>query len=155
MAKLIKQIAPPTATTMDIVQFVRGGVVDPIYLESSYYVAADEKASKQYALFMAALKETGQNAIAKLAMHHREHIVLLRPGENGLLLHTLFYPDELHEANKSETPKGQYSAKELQLANSLFDHLTAPFKPEQFHDTYREMWSSTRAKEEGPQDQHC
>ena len=53
-------------------------------------------------------------------------------------MHTLFYPDELHKANKSEAPKAQFSAKELQLAKSLIDSLSAPFQPEEFHDTYRE-----------------
>jgi DNA end-binding protein Ku len=71
-------------------------------------------------------------------MHNREHVVLIRPAEGGLLLHTLFYADELHATNKAEAPKAQFTAKELDMAKSLIGHLTAPFKPEQFHDTYRE-----------------
>jgi DNA end-binding protein Ku len=87
---------------------------------------------------MAALSDTRQDAIAKIAMHNREHVVLIRPSGGGLILHTLYYPDELHKTNKSETPKAKYSAKELELAKSLVSHLTAPLKPNQFHDTYRE-----------------
>jgi DNA end-binding protein Ku len=79
-----------------------------------------------------------QDAIAKIAMHNREHIVLIRPSNGGLVLHTLYYPDELHKANKSETPKAKYTAKESELAKSLVSRLTAPFKPNQFQDTYRE-----------------
>src|SRR5580704_5575915 len=101
----LKEIAPPTATTMDILQFVGSEEVDPIYFESSYYVAAQEKTAKPYVLFMAALTETGQNAIAKIAMHNREHVVLIRPSDGGLVLHTLYYPDELHKTNRSEVPK--------------------------------------------------
>jgi DNA end-binding protein Ku len=133
----LKKIAPPTATTMEVLQFVANDEVDPIYFETSYYVAAEEKTAKPYALFMAALIETKQDAIAKVAMHNREHVVLIRPGNNGLILHTLYYSDELHKANRTETPKAPYSAKELSLATSLVKQLRAPFKPQEFTDTYR------------------
>ena len=134
----LKKIAPTTATTMDILQFVGSDEVDPIQFESSYYVAAEDKTAKPYALFVAALSEAKQHAIAKIAMHNREHIVLIRPSEDGLILHTLYYPDELHESNKSEAPKAKYTAKELELAKNLIGHLKAAFKPNQFEDTYRE-----------------
>jgi DNA end-binding protein Ku len=134
----LKRIAPTTASTMEILQFVGSEDVDPIFFESSYYVAPDEKVSKPYALFLAALSGTKHDAIAKIAMHNREHVVLIRPAEGGLVLHTLYYPDELHKANKQDAPKTAFSGKELELAKSLIGQLTAPFKPSQFHDTYRE-----------------
>ena len=85
------------------------------------------------------LTDSKQDAIAKIAMHNREHIVLIRPSkEAGLVLHTLYYPDELHMANRSEPPKTKYSAKEIELARSLVDQLKAPFKPQEFRDEYRE-----------------
>jgi len=134
----LKKIAPPTASTMDILQFVRNDEVDPIFFESSYYVAPEEKVSKPYGLFFAALTETKHDAIAKIAMHNREHVVLIRPADGGLVLHTLFYADELHAANKTKAPKPKFSANELDMAKSLVKHLAAPFKPQDFHDTYRE-----------------
>lgn len=134
----LKKIAPPTATTMEILQFVSRDEVDPLYFESSYYVAPEEKTEKPYALFLAALESTKQHAIAKVAMHNREHVVLIRPADKGLVAHTLYYADELHAANKGARPKEKYSAKELDLAKNLIDQLSAPFHPEQFHDTYRE-----------------
>lgn len=133
----LKKIAPATARTMDILQFVDKDEVDPIYFESSYYVAAEEKTAKPYVLLTAALTETKQDAIAKITMHNREHIVLIRPLEGGLVLHTLFYHDELHESHRSQTPKTKYSAKELELARSLVTHLKGPFKPQDFTDSYR------------------
>ena len=134
----LKQVAPATATTMEILQFVGSEEVDPIFFETSYYVAAEEKTAKPYALLVAALSDTRQDAIAKVAMHNREHIVLIRPSSGGLILHTLYYPGELHKANRSEAPKVKYTAKELELAKSLIKHLAAPFKPDQFEDTYRQ-----------------
>jgi DNA end-binding protein Ku len=112
-------------------------LVDPIFFESSYYVAAEDKTAKPYVHFLAALTETKQDAIAKIAMHNREHVVLIRPSNAGLVLHTLYYLDELHKANRSETPKAKYTAKELEPAKSLVDQLTAPFKPREFQDTYQ------------------
>lgn len=134
----LKKIAPATATTIDVLQFVNAGEVDPIYLERSYYMAPEEKVSKPYALFMQALKDTGYAALAKLSMHSREHIVLIRPGMEGLLLHTLFYTNELHSANRQKgSAKTNPTRKEIDLAKNLIRQLAGPFKPEQFEDKYR------------------
>lgn len=134
----LKRIAPPTASTMDIIQFVESDEVDPIYFEHSYYVGPGDNLDKPYALFFEALKQTGYAAIAKLTMHGREHVVLIRPSSGGLLLHTLFYSNELHEAKRqTASAKLDVSRKELDLAKSLVKQLAAPFKPDEFEDTYR------------------
>jgi DNA end-binding protein Ku len=135
----LKKIAPPTATAMDILQFVRSDEVDPIYFESSYYVGPEESAAKPYQLFLQALVLTKYHAVAKLTMHGREHIVLLRPAKGTLVLHTLFYPNELHEANRT-APKSasKLPPKEIELAKSLVQHLASRFNPSEFHDSYRE-----------------
>ena len=135
----LKKIAPATARTMEIVQFVRDKEVDPIYFESSYYVAPDEAVSKPYELFLQALTEAQYSAIAKVTMHNREDSVLIRATKTGLLLHTLFYPNELRDANQAAVKPGKKaSSKELSLAKTLIQHLAGPFKPEELHDTYRE-----------------
>jgi DNA end-binding protein Ku len=135
----LKKIAPSTATTMEILQFVRDKEVDPIYFENSYYVAPEETVSKPYQLFLQALAETQYDAIAKVTMHNREHAVVIRAAHGGLLLHTLFYLNELHAANRPEIKAGKKAtAKELALAKNLIQHLAGPFKPQDLHDTYRE-----------------
>jgi DNA end-binding protein Ku len=135
----LKNVAPHTASTMDIIQFVRNEEVDPIYFERSYYVAPENNVSKPYALFLKALKETKYDAIAKLSMHGREHVVSIRPSDDGLVLHTLFYPDELNAANKVSVPaKANATRKEMDLAVQLIRQLAGSFKPGEFHDTYRE-----------------
>ena len=135
----LKAIAPATATTMDILQFVRDAEVDAVYFERSYYVAPGDAVTKPYALFLKALKETKCSAIAKVSMHGREHTVLIRAAEDSLMVHTLFYPDELHADNQqSITGKVGTSRQELDLATKLIHQLAGPFRPEQFHDTYRE-----------------
>lgn len=135
----LKKIAPATATTMEILQFVRDKEVDPIYFETSYYMAPDETVSKPYKLLYQALTESQYSAIAKVTMHGREHAVLIRTSPTGLLAHTLFYPNELRAANKPNIKLEQKAGgKELALAKSLIEHLAGPFKPQQLHDTYRE-----------------
>jgi DNA end-binding protein Ku len=135
----LKNIAPATASTMEILHFVHDSDVDPIYFESSYYVAPGEDLTKPYAVFSKALKESGYCAIAKLSMHGREHVVLIRSSEDALVLHTLFYPNELHQGNKqSSSATTAATSKEVSLAMQLIKQLAAPFKPHELHDTYRE-----------------
>ena len=134
----LEKVAPPTARTMEILQFTPARDVDPIYLDKSYYVAPEEEVSKPYALLLKAMSESGYHAIAKMAMHGREHIVILRPTTNGFVLHTAYFADELHEANKVKVDEGSFNPKELELAKKLIDSLAGPFDPGQFHDEYRE-----------------
>jgi DNA end-binding protein Ku len=134
----LKKIAPATASTMDVLQFVHGAAVDPILFEKSYYLAPDEKVGKPYTLFLAALKETKCDAVARIAMHSREHTAIIRAVDEGLILHTLYYADELHAANKAGTPKTRPGSQELELAKNLVRKMVAPFKPATFRDSYRE-----------------
>lgn len=134
----LRKIEPPTASTMDILQFVPAADVDPLYLESSYYMAPEESVSRPYILLMDAMSATKHFAVAKIAMHGREHIVIIRPAHGGLVLHTMYFTDELQKANAPSIPKAkQSSAKEVELAKTLINKLAGPFKPEQYHDEYR------------------
>jgi DNA end-binding protein Ku len=135
----LEKIAPPTATVMQIVQFVRIEEIDPIFLETSYYVAPEEAVSRPYSLLLEAMKETQYDAVAKVAMHGREHVVVLRPAEHGIVLHTMYFLDELHKANEVKVAKpGKFEKREVDLAKKLIETLAGPFKPEQFHDEYKE-----------------
>jgi DNA end-binding protein Ku len=134
----LEKIAPPTATVMEIVQFTRMEEIDPIFLETSYYVEPEKAVSRPYSLLLQAMKETKYDALAKMSMHGREHIVILRPREDGILLHTMYFVDELNTSNevKVEQP-GKLDKKEVDLAKRLIETLSAPFKPEKFRDEYR------------------
>ncbi len=134
----LKKIAPPTASTMDIQQFVTQDEVDPLYLESSYYVAPEEAVGKPYFLLLEAMRETRHYAVAKIALHGREHIAILRPSETGLVMHTLYFTDELQKSNAPALPQSkQPAAKEIDLAKTLIRKLEGPFQPEQYRDEYR------------------
>jgi len=146
----IRKVAPKTAKVMEILEFVKADQVDPIFLESSYYVAPDEGGEKPYALLFAALKQSNFYGVAKVAMHNREHIILLRPGPKGILLHTMYYVDEIRQVEEFRTDTSLVKDKELDLAKMLISSLEADFEPEKYKDAYREnLQKMIEAKIEG------
>jgi len=146
----IKKVAPKTAKVMEILEFVKADQVDAIYLESSYYVAPDEGGEKPYALLYAALRQSAYYAVAKVAMHNREHIIILRPGLKGILSHTMYYQDEIREVDEFRTDTSLVKDKELDLAKMLISSLEAEFEPQKYHDAYREnLQKMIEAKIEG------
>ncbi len=88
---------------MEILEFVLNDQVDPIYLETSYYMAPDEAGEKPYALLFDSLKKAGRVGVARLAMHNREHIVILRPGKNGILMHTMYFTHQIRQVDEFRT----------------------------------------------------
>ncbi len=146
----IKKVAPKTAKVMEILEFVKGAQVDPVYLESSYYVAPDEGGERPYALLFQALRESEYYALAKVAMHNREHIIILRPGAKGILSHTMYYADEIRHVEEFRTDTSLVKDKELAMAKMLISSLEAEFEPEKYHDAYREnLRQMIEAKIEG------
>jgi DNA end-binding protein Ku len=134
----IKKVAPRTAKVMEILEFVKADQVDPIYLESSYYVAPDEGGEKAYALLFTALKDSGYYGVAKVAMHNREHIIVLRPGAKGILSHTMYFQDEIRQVEEFRTDTSLVKEKELAMAKMLISSLEENFEPQKYHDSYRE-----------------
>jgi len=134
----IKKVAPQTAKVMEIQEFVKSTEVDPVYLDTSYYLAPEDAGEKPYALFFDALKRSGYAGIAKLAMHNREHIVILRPGQKGIVLHTMFFSNEVRKTDEFHADLSLVKEKELALAENLIEALAASFEPEKYKDEYRE-----------------
>lgn len=148
----IKKAAPPSSRTMEILEFVKSDQVDPVYLESSYYMAPDDAGEKPYALLFEALRRSGYVGIAKIAMHNREHIVILRPGRKGILLHTMYYEDEVRKVEEFRTDTALVKDKELELAMTLVSSLAAEFEPGKYKDSYREnLMAMIQAKVQGRQ----
>src|SRR5450432_4383399 len=125
----IKKVAPKTAKVMEILEFVKSDEVDPVYLESSYYMAPDEGGEKPYALLFETMKQTKYYGVAKVAMHNREHVVILRPGNKGMVLHTMYYADEVRRADEFQTDASTLKDKELAMAKMLVESLVGEFEP--------------------------
>jgi DNA end-binding protein Ku len=133
----IKGAAPATAHGMEILEFVPTSGIDPLCYETSYFVTPDNGADKPYALLYCALKQRQSCGIARLAMHNREHIVILRPGRTGLVLHTVFYADEIRQTDEYRTDTSMAKPKELAMADMLIDQMAASFELNKYHDSYR------------------
>src|SRR5208283_1830186 len=134
----IKKIEPKTAKAMEILEFVKADDVDPIYFESSYYVTPEEAGRRPYALLCKALEETKYVAIAKLTMHNREYTVFLRPYKGGMMLHTMYYKDEVRDLEGFGRPDVELKDAEVKVAHQLIEALAGEFEPEKFHDSFEE-----------------
>src|SRR5438270_1635959 len=135
----IKKIEPKTSKAMEILQFVKQDEIDPLYFESSYYLLPEEGGSRPYALLATALKKSGDVGIAKLTMHNREYTAILRPYEDGLMLHTMYYQNEVRRLEDFKPPKVQVKYAEVKVAQQLIAALEADFDPSEFHDTFEEI----------------
>ncbi len=146
----LKRITPRTSKVIDILEFVRFAEIDPVYLESSYYLVPESSGQKAYAILYQALKQTGFAALGRVAMHNREHMLAVRPGRTGLLAHTLFYEDEVRRDLEFRVDPSMATRRELDLAEQLIQSLASKFEPEKYKDTYREQLEELiRAKAEG------
>jgi len=134
----LDKIEPPSARVMEILEFVKLEQIDPIYFDASYYLAPDDAGLKPYLLLEKAMQESGYAAIAKLTMHQREHIVIIRPGAKGMALHTMFYSNEIRAAESISTDKIQLKDQELKLAEQLIASLAVPFEPQKYRDEYQQ-----------------
>src|SRR5215831_13914460 len=134
----IKKIEPKTAKTMEILEFVKSSDVDPVYFESSYYMVPDEAGRRPYALLTKALEESEYVAIAKLTMHNREYTVFLRPHEGGMMLHTMYYAEEVRQVEGFGAPDVELKDAEVKVAHQLIEALATDWDPEKYHDTFQD-----------------
>ena len=134
----IKKIEPQTAKTMEILEFVKTSEVDPVYFESSYYMMPEEAGRRPYALLTKALEESEYVAIAKLTMHNREYTVFLRPHEGGMMLHTMYYAEEVRKVEGFGAPDVELKDAEVKVAHQLIEALADEWDPEKYHDTFQE-----------------
>jgi DNA end-binding protein Ku len=136
----IKSLEGEASRVIDIAEFVPLSSVDPIYFEKTYYLGPDKGGEKPYRLLADAMAKTEQVALAKFVMRGKESLVLIRPAQGGLMLHTMYFADEVR--NFGEISKGESATLkegEMGLALRLIEDLThAEFKPEQYQDDYRQ-----------------
>jgi DNA end-binding protein Ku len=135
----LEEAEPESARTMEILEFVKVEEIDPLYFDASYYAAPEDVGAKAYHLLLDAMIESGYAAIAKVTMHSRENIVIVRPRKEGLTIHTMFYQNEIRPAVEyGSTDKSEIKEQEKALAMRLIESLATHFKPEKFHDAYQE-----------------
>ena len=134
----IKKVAPKTAKVMEILEFVKTSEVDPVYFESSYYMMPEEAGRRPYALLTKALEESEYVAIAKITMHNREYTVFLRPHEGGMMLHTMYYAEEVRKVEGFGAPDVELKDAEVKVAHQLIEALADKWDPDKYKDTFQE-----------------
>ncbi len=142
----LKGLRRRTSAEMEIVRSVRLPEIDPVFFETSYYVVPDRGGERPYGILFAALRKIGHVALARVGMHGREHVVIIRPGKHGLIAHTMFYVDEIRFENEFRTDLQAVGSRELELATTFLEAIEGPFAPEEFKDTYRKELEALIAK---------
>ena len=137
----IEAVKIESKKTLDLVQFVGRDDIDVLYFEKPYYVVpADDLAEEAYVVLREALRSAGKIALGQLSVRGREQLVSLKPCGRGIVMETLRYSDEVQKAQGffRDIPEAKPDADLLDLATTLIDKKTAPFRPEEFHDRYIE-----------------
>ena len=135
----IEALRLETKKTLDLVQFVKQGEIDPIWFDRPYYVVADgDLAEEAYGVLRDALRSSGRLGLGQFVMRGREYVAALKPCGNGLLLETLRFADEVRSAAPffADIDAGASDSELLGLAKELIERKSAPFDPGRFKDTY-------------------
>ena len=135
----LKALEEETSKVIELEEFVPLEKVDPVYFEKTYYLGPDKGGEKAYRLLADAMTESNRVGLAKYVMRGKEALVLIRAVQGGLMLHTMYYADEVRDFD--DIDRGQtvnLKDGELELALRLIDELVSKeFHPENYHDEYR------------------
>src|ERR1700735_2705268 len=134
----LKALEDTTTHSIDIGQFVPLESVDPVYFDGTYYLAPDKGGAKPYTLLATALRKTGQCAVGRWVSRGKEHIVIIRPMQDGLAMHQLHFKEQVRELKDLGIEPAPVSEPELKLAQQLIDHLAAKkFDPNEYTDEHK------------------
>lgn len=134
----LKSLEGEASEAIEISEFVPLAKVDPIYFEKSYYLGPDKGGEKAYRLLSDTMTQVGKVALAKFVLRGKENLVIVRSAQNGLMMHTMYFADEVRSFD--EIPKGEsvkITSAETGLAVRLIDELSNDeFQPEKYEDEY-------------------
>jgi DNA end-binding protein Ku len=136
--KEIKKLAAASSRTLEILAFTKLSEIDPIFFDSSYFCIPEDAGKKAYQLLVKALEDTQTVGIGKLLMHQRDYTVFLRAYEHGLLLHTMYFSNEIRELPQFGVVEAvDLKPQEVKLTEQLIKSMMEPFKPKQYHDEFQ------------------
>lgn len=139
----LRRANPEATQTIDILAFVDADQVPLLYYEQPYYLAPGKGGDKVYALLRETLRKTGKIGIANVVIRVKQHLAALVCMGDVIVMNTLRYSDEIRETDELKIPDSGAKAaaisdKELKMAMALVEGMSEDWKPEQYHDTYRE-----------------
>lgn len=135
--------------TIDIQQFTDQASIPPEYFETPYFLAPGKGGAKVYALLRDALKKSKKAAVATFVMRGRQHLAMLHPSDQALMLNTLRFEEEVRSADELDLPgkSAGVSSKELAMAERLIDDMTGEWNPSGLKDTYsRDLLARVKEK---------
>lgn len=137
--------------TIEILDFAEEDQIDTILYQKPYFLEPQKGAAKAYVLLREALEESGRVGIGKFVLRKREHLGIIKPYKNMLVLNQLRFVHEIAKLPGLEIPKGEgISKKEIDMAIKLIDQLTTDFDPKDYKDEYREeLMSVIKQKAKG------
>jgi DNA end-binding protein Ku len=134
--KDFEKVPVKTLHSISIAGFVESNEIDPIYYRGSHYLEPDELGVKPFSLLRQALAKTGKLGIAKVTFQRQEHLCCLRPLEDVLVLHTMYFSDEILPRDKTAAIRQAMTDDEMKMATSLIGAMTKKFRPEDYSDEY-------------------
>jgi DNA end-binding protein Ku len=138
----LDSLDPEATHTIDIEDFVKLEEIDPLYFDSSYYMVPDARGDKPYQLLLQAMKDEGMVGIGRVVLRTKQYLAAVRPLDDALVLTTMNFADEVTGAEDldglPDKRKAKPSKQEVDMAHRLIKSLATEFKPEKYHDTYRE-----------------
>lgn len=138
----IDRLKPEKGKSLDIVQFVDLKAVDPVFLDRVYYLTPGKDAKKAYKLLTAAMSESNKCALGRFVMRERQYTAMIRSTDQGMVLHTLHYSDEVEAMDEElgeSLAKIKLSPGEMKMAGELIKAMTRPLHMKEFKDEYREQ----------------
>jgi DNA end-binding protein Ku len=134
----LEALEEKSSQTIAIDEFVPASKIDPVYFDKAYYLGPDKGGDKAYQLLIEAMKKTGRSALARYAARGKQYLVLLRPGEGGLVMQQLMYADEIRPFAEVPVGEAQLKDAEVALAVQLIDQISSEeFRPEKYEDDVR------------------
>ncbi len=127
-----------SARSIDMVRFLDGEEIDPIYYDKTYYLEPAEGGERAYGLLREVMKSAKKAALAKITLRDREHVAVVRLTQNVITLHTLFYADEIIKTGELNIPgEIKLTSEELSLAKEILKRFVGHFDIENYHDEFR------------------
>ena len=138
----LEPFIPAATRTVELEEFVDLDEIDPVYYDAAYYVAPGNT-PKPYVLLARAMEESGKVGIARFVMRNKQYTAAIRAENGRLIMSTLAYADEVLDPADIDELQGldevDVSDREVKMAESLVESLSATFEPEKFRDEYREQ----------------
>lgn len=144
-------IKPEKTDRIEIIEFVDGTEIEPLYYDKFYFCGPARKTERSYFLFKKVLEDSGQVAIGRFVMREREYVAAIQSYHNGLLLATLNYSYEIRNIEDIETlaEPPELKKQELELARKLVDQLRQEeLDLEEFKDEFAERLQEMIEKKE-------